>query len=593
MIPAYLLPLANHLWQSTLFAAAAGLLTLAFRKNRAPVRYGLWVAASLKFLIPFSLLVGIGSQLEWRTAPAATRAPFTLVAQQIGGPFTAAVPEPGRPAEPPVPSPVPSVLLAVWLAGFATNVGSWFNRWRRIRAAVRTASPLPLSVPIPVMSSSMRVEPGVFGIRRPVLLLPEGLTGHLTAAQLDAVLAHEVCHVRRHDNLAAAIHMVVEALFWFHPLVWWIETRLMLERERACDEEVLRTACDPEVYAEGILNVCKLYLGSPLACMSGVTGANLKKRIEEIMTVRVTHNLTLGKKVLLAAAGMIAVMLPITIGVMDLPIGRAQSQHQKPINAEVVSVKRNTSEDNRSMGISRGEPGGKITIRGVPLYIIIARAYHVMFQSPRLSGGPEWIRSERYDIEAIAEKDAIPAGLPAVEREARFGLLLQSVLADRFKLKMRREDREVPVYVLVVGKNGPKLQKAKFEEKDCDGPDNKEGSPCHSFQGGRGRGLHAKAVTIQETAEAVENWSDRPIINKTGLQGLYEIETEGWLPFGPRPPAEPRPPGTTPSAEELALSDPATPTLFQIFDRLGLKLEPQKAPVEIFVIDHVERPTEN
>jgi hypothetical protein len=68
MIPANLTPLANHLWQSTLFAAAAGLLSLALRKQRAQVRYGLWLAASVKFLIPFALLVSMGSQFEWRTA---------------------------------------------------------------------------------------------------------------------------------------------------------------------------------------------------------------------------------------------------------------------------------------------------------------------------------------------------------------------------------------------------------------------------------------------------------------------------------------------------------------------------------------------
>jgi bla regulator protein BlaR1 len=109
------------------------------------------------------------------------------------------------------------------------------------------------------MSASMHMEPGVFGIRKPVLLLPDGLTDHLMPAQLEAVLAHELCHVRRRDNLAAAIHMVAEALFWYHPLVWWIGSRMMEERERACDEEVLREARGPEVYAEGLLNVSKLY----------------------------------------------------------------------------------------------------------------------------------------------------------------------------------------------------------------------------------------------------------------------------------------------------------------------------------------------
>ncbi len=99
----------------------------------------------------------------------------------------------------------------------------------------------------------------------------------LTPSQLEAVLAHELCHVRRRDNLTSVIHMIVEAVFWFHPLVWWIGARLVEERELACDEEVLRLGSEPRVYAEGILNVCKLYVESPLRCVSGVTGSNLEE----------------------------------------------------------------------------------------------------------------------------------------------------------------------------------------------------------------------------------------------------------------------------------------------------------------------------
>src|SRR5712692_7857559 len=90
MIPAYLSPLTNHVWQSTVFAAAAGLLTLALRKNHAQARHWIWLAASVKFLIPFALLVGIGSQLGWRTAPARPR--IYLVIEQIGEPFAAPLP---------------------------------------------------------------------------------------------------------------------------------------------------------------------------------------------------------------------------------------------------------------------------------------------------------------------------------------------------------------------------------------------------------------------------------------------------------------------------------------------------------------------
>jgi beta-lactamase regulating signal transducer with metallopeptidase domain len=104
-----------------------------------------------------------------------------------------------------------------------------------------------------VLSSASFFEPGVFGVFRPVLLLPDGIATELDAEELQAILAHELCHVRRRDNLATMMHMVVEAMFWFHPLVWWLGARLMEERERACDEEVLRSGSEPEAYAEGIL----------------------------------------------------------------------------------------------------------------------------------------------------------------------------------------------------------------------------------------------------------------------------------------------------------------------------------------------------
>ena len=84
------------------------------------------------------------------------------------------------------------------------------------------------------------IEPGVFGILRPVLMWPAGIEDRLSDEQIEAILAHEVAHVRRRDNLAALIHMLVEAVFWFHPLVWWIGARLVDERERACDEDVVR-----------------------------------------------------------------------------------------------------------------------------------------------------------------------------------------------------------------------------------------------------------------------------------------------------------------------------------------------------------------
>ena len=83
-----------------------------------------------------------------------------------------------------------------------------------------------------------------------------------------------------------AIHMLVEAVFWFHPLVWWIEGRLKEERERACDEAAVKLIGRPDVYAESLLKACRFCLESPLTCVSGITGAGLNRRIHSIMTLR-------------------------------------------------------------------------------------------------------------------------------------------------------------------------------------------------------------------------------------------------------------------------------------------------------------------
>jgi beta-lactamase regulating signal transducer with metallopeptidase domain len=290
--------LENHLWQSTLFAGVVWVLTLALQRNRAALRHGLWVAASVKFLVPFAALVTLGSQVGWRNAPLE----LTVVAQ-ISEPFAvqAPAPAPAPALAPKVPTRIPGILFGLWLCGFMANCLAWWRRWRRLRAG-------------------SRMTLGIFGAFRPLLLLPEGIRQRLTPAQFEAVIEHELCHMRRRDNLTAAIHMLVEALFWFHPLVWWIEARLVEERERACDEEVLRMGHDPQAYAEGIVNVAKFYLEPPLACVAGVTGGNLTRRVEAIMLHRGTRTLGFGSRLMLAVAGISAVAGPVAVGAMNPPV---------------------------------------------------------------------------------------------------------------------------------------------------------------------------------------------------------------------------------------------------------------------------------
>jgi beta-lactamase regulating signal transducer with metallopeptidase domain len=304
--------LFDHLWQSTLFMAAVGLLTQALKRNGAAVRYTLWFMASVKFLVPFAVLVSAGAYLAGLMAPVSYASPVLYVMASAAHPFSAATPMRQAPAA--ASFDLTLVLLALWLPGFVAIVAVWVSRRFKLNAALRGAWAVPLAVPVPVRSSAASMEPGLIGVWRPVLFLPEGIAVRLSPNELQTVLAHELCHLRRRDNLTAAIHMLVEALFWFYPPVWWLGQRLIAERERACDEHVLQSGNDPQTYAESILKVCKFYAQSQLACAAGVSGADLKQRMEDIMKNDFARRLNGVKMTLLAAAATVAIAAPVLAG---------------------------------------------------------------------------------------------------------------------------------------------------------------------------------------------------------------------------------------------------------------------------------------
>jgi uncharacterized protein (TIGR03435 family) len=238
--------------------------------------------------------------------------------------------------------------------------------------------------------------------------------------------------------------------------------------------------------------------------------------------------------------------------------------------------------------LPRFGPGGNFSVSGVPLKFVIATAWNVGFQSVRLTGGPDWVNSidSAYDIEAKAPEGAFPPGMPSNGRAEKMRQMLQALLEDRFQLKIRAESRELPLYAVVVAKGGLKLEKSDFDEQNC--PRLTEpGTGCHELMGGRGRGLHGKAVSIADVLGYVENWTDRPLLDQTGIQGLFKIEIRGWRDV--QPAQEPAPGTKAENGQDAA----DLPTLFEVIDRLGLKLQSQKGAAQIFVIEHVERPTGN
>jgi beta-lactamase regulating signal transducer with metallopeptidase domain len=340
MIPAVL----NHLWQSTLCLAVIAALTLRLRRNGANVRYWLWFAASMKFLLPFALLVALGQQLApgWvaldRVAPAITLSAGSAV-QHLAAPFGAVTPgiamtasaasanAGSRTATSIRATPTlawQEIAGAIWALGGLGCLLHWAVRWRSLRSLIRESQPLPLAGPVAVRSSASAFEPSLIGILRPVLLIPRCLTEQLSREEIRSVLAHELCHLRRRDNLTYAIHLLVQTVFWFYPPLWWLGTRLLRERERACDEGVLAAGHQPEVYAQSILKVCRICVGAPVVGTAGVSGSDLKERVRRIVGGWHATPLSGMQKLLVSGLAAAALWLPVGLGLIVNPAADAQ-----------------------------------------------------------------------------------------------------------------------------------------------------------------------------------------------------------------------------------------------------------------------------
>jgi uncharacterized protein (TIGR03435 family) len=589
------------------FAGIAGLLPLALRRNRARVRHWVWLAASCKFLVPLSLLVALGAHIPPRTAPQIARSDVSIVMDELSQPFTPLA-ESSRWTEAATAagSLLPAVLWGIWACGSLGIATAWCMRWRRFRTAVSRGTSVELDLPLPVVSASTLVEPGVFGIFRPVLLLPDGILDRLTPAQLEAVIAHELCHVRHRDNLIAAIHMCVETVFWFHPLVWWIGRRMVEERERACDEEVLRKGSEPQVYAEGILNICKLYVESTLACVSGVSGADLKKRIEAIMKNRAVLRLDFSRKAVLAVAGVAALALPVAVGIVNAPFVRAQSSAgQKRLTFDVASVKPvsipdgvRLMEDGRT-GVRKGSgiqiprntggPGtddpGRIHYPLISLKQLLRRAWDSYYEID----GPGWL-----DSQAVA----VDATMPPETTKAQFQEMLRNLITERFGLQFHIGKKEITGYALAIARNGPKLKlSADQSEAEWTRPQQATGRDNDGFPlrppvagklmlteqtGDRSR-VTGQQVPIQELVGHLSGALKTIVTDATGLTAKYDFILI-YTSVEPAPQPAHMPEGLEPLPELFAA----------LQSQLGLKLDRKPVPVEVFVVDHMERtPTGN
>jgi hypothetical protein len=265
-----------------------------------------------------------------------------------------------------------------------------------------------------------------------VVLLPSALLGRLSAAQLDAVLAHEREHIARHDNLIAHVHHLVQALFWFHPLVWWIGRQMLEERESACDEAVLDHGHDARQYAEGILAVCSHchdlhHAGGTASALSG----NLTERIRAIIRHVPPVSLGFCKAFALSACTLALGIAPLLAGATDDGARRyEQLVNDSRILWTAAVYITPAAEGGRVHGLHVQADRRAVMVRNATLRELVALSYGVPLT--HINGGP-WLDVTHYDFRAELHEPVIDPERfdPSALRGA-----VNKLLASRFDLQV-------------------------------------------------------------------------------------------------------------------------------------------------------------
>jgi uncharacterized protein (TIGR03435 family) len=453
--------------------------------------------------------------------------------------------------------------------------GEWQQALDRLRARLRVGRPVRLLV------SGLVEAPVVIGWLRPMVLVPIGALAGLPAEHLEALLLHELAHIRRHDYLVNALQSIAEALLFYHPAVWWISGHIRDERERCCDDLAVAATGDAFSYATALAD---LEAWRPAHARSAVAanGGRLADRIARLLGQTRPETRTFSAP---GAAG--AVLLAIATSVLS-----GQSADRPKF--EVASVKPTPDKVLNYAGMST-PPGGRLHAKNVTVSGMIAAAYHL--QDFQIAGGPAWIHDAGFDIEAKSEANA---------SRAQILMMLQPLLEDRFQLKFHRETRELPVYSLTVARGGAKLPAP--QEGGCVKPGGLP-SPggtvpirCGALNiMGAPSGMRARGgdVPMPELIRTLSMVLGRPVLDGTGVTTHFDVD----LTFTPDDTAM----GLMMSSGSVAghretmaaaagsPDDPkAAPNiLLAVQEQLGLKLNSTKGPAEVMVIDRVEKPSAN
>jgi uncharacterized protein (TIGR03435 family) len=551
-ILAILTAIVNSLWQAIAVAALVWLALRLAQRTNAATRYAIWWAAlAVVLVLPVApRLIPMLRPHAASVAVKASKTPAVAAPAVITEPVIVTI-APGRTAKWPI------AILVLWAAILLWRLCQIVRSYFYLRGVKRRAAVSPIPLPdIPrhadLLISPDVVSPMAVGFLRPAIVLPESLLEELSEPEREHVLLHEAAHLAKYDDWSNLAMRILAGALALHPAATWILWQIEREREMACDDWVVARTGAARPYAASLAHLFELRRarrGEVLA--SGIFGnsSGLGDRVEMLLR----RGRTFSPRA--SAIGVVATTVVLSILMLAgsfAPRWIAFAQEQPRLSFEVASVKPSRPDGQLLM---RLEPGGRYIMNNLTLKLLIANAYAV--PEPRISGGPGWRDSDRFDIEARVGI-AIP---PWPDSMQQLSQMLQSMLADRFKLTVHRETREEPVYELVAAKGGAKLLAAADD------------APA-GFEMAAGR-IKSMAVPLRYLAINLEYVLGRPVIDRTGLEGKYDY-TVTYTPDN-APPAD-----TNGASIFTALQN-----------ELGLRLQPAKAPVELLVIDHAEKPDAN
>lgn len=560
----------NSLWQS---AAVAGLVWLALRflpGVNAATRYIVWwVALAVVLLLPLAPVL---------TRPETTRA---VIHSAHAAPPNTLLPANDSPVMVTVrPRPSakwPLAITLLWSVAFLYGSSRTVRSYLWLRGVKARAIASPAALPITrrkarLLMSSDVSSPMAVGFLKPAVILPESLPVELESSEFDDVVLHEAAHLARFDDWANLAARMLGAALALHPVALWILRQIEREREIACDDWVVTRTGKARAYAESLAHMYELrWLGRDPrredVLAAGIFGNSFRTARRVELLIRGGRDFSARVSVGRVALSAVALMV-LAAASSHTPRLVAFAQEGPRPSFEIASVKPG-EPDSRRFGL--GSRGTQFIVTNAPLKIMIGFAYDI--QNHQILGGPKWILSDRFSIEARPT-----ASGPEGARTQR--LMLQSLLEERFKLRVHREIRMEDVYELVVAKGGPKLKRSAGP-----GADGREGI----FGGGFGN-MNATNQPVQSLVGVLSQRLGRSVIDKTGITGKYDFQLS-FMPeptpddlalFGPLPPD-----GASPV-------DSGLPSIFSALpDQIGLKLESAKGPVEVLVVDRAEKPEAN